>query len=167
MKQQKISILIVLVIGIWGFIGYRIYSHFHDEEPVYARVSHKVREEAANKDLERYTLLLSYRDPFLRAGEQRAVLKTVQPLHSEARIVAPKPGVTAPVQVALVNWSKIQYRGVVYNPSRKRKMAALTINGAEHFLQEGEMGDGLRVLVITGDSIQVFIEGNTRYIYKQ
>jgi len=131
------------------------------------RAPRKPREQAAAETPEKYALLLSYSDPFLKGRERRDIVKAVQPVVRQARVVATTPAVAAPVRVALVNWSKIQYRGVVYNPSRKRKMAALTINGTEHFLQEGEKGDGLNVLTITTDSIEVSVDGARKYLRKE
>jgi len=64
-KKKKTSILLVLVIGIWGLIGYNIYRYLNPEEPVFENQSQKMPTIKDGSILKDSLTISSYRDPFL------------------------------------------------------------------------------------------------------
>ena len=64
-KKQKTYTLLILVIGIWGLIGYNIYTYLNPKIEKHIPVSQKIN---ANKftPVKKDTLVITnYRDPFL------------------------------------------------------------------------------------------------------
>jgi len=64
-KKQKTTILLVLVIGIWGLIGYNIYTHLSPEIPVF---ENQFRKKTSTKEATVFKnsfTISTYRDPFL------------------------------------------------------------------------------------------------------
>lgn len=64
-KQQKTYILLVLVIGIWGLIGYNVYKNLNPEEPKSITNFTKTKTFNLDTKLKDTIVISNYRDPFL------------------------------------------------------------------------------------------------------
>ena len=155
MKNRKLTILIVLAVGVWGTIGYKIYQQV-DEEPVeYKAIPKKFATDTVYR--ERYDLVLSYDDPFLKKPAE--VKKAVKPLV--------KQRVVKQIQkeaVQLVNWNYFKYMGGIYNSSRKTKTASVKLGDVEHLMKEGETVDGFLLIEIRPDSLKVGFGKTTKFV---
>lgn len=159
LKNKKLLILSVLVVGIWGIIGYRIYDQMQEDGPVTVRPSRKPVQTVAAVDT--YTLALSYPDPFLR--------QQVKPVVAVKKSVTPKvqrPAVVAAPSI-MINWSLFQYSGMIGNATRKKKTAIVLYNGKDYIVGEGEEIDGFKVLEVYADSIRFGMDSQTKYIKKK
>jgi hypothetical protein len=157
-KNGKLILLSILVLGIWGTIGYRIIAGLDpaiDEVPRPVRVTPKVEAEA------KIELALSYPDPFLG---QRTLAPAIKK-NSEVKVIVPKEDKKKPV--VLVDWSKVEYVGLIRNPERNVHIATLRIGGQDYFVKEGEQVDIFVVSKITKDSIQVMLNDQVNYIKRK
>ncbi|MBT1710553.1 hypothetical protein KK062_20075 [Fulvivirgaceae bacterium PWU5] len=159
LKNKKLLILSVLVVGIWGIIGYRIYDQMQDDAPVAVRPSRTPVQTVAETNT--YTLSLSYPDPFLR--------QQVKPVVAVKKSVAPKVQrpVVATAPSVMINWSLLQYRGMISNATRKKKTAIVQYSGKDYIVGEGEEIDGFKVLEVHADSIRFGMDSQTKYIKKK
>src|SRR5687768_7480752 len=116
MKNKKLMILLVAVAGVWGTIGFKIYQSLTDEPETFQGARRRPVMDSIPKEV--YTLSLQYTDPFLKknkAQQNKPVEKKM--------IQAAKPIVVVP-QI-MIDWSKVQYLGMLHNASRKITTATI------------------------------------------
>jgi len=159
MKNKKlIYFLIIVVLGVWGIIIYRVFSAIGNGDDDAATPAVKPIKEAFNdyaipKDTTK--LLLNYRDPFGLVKQKDTagtVIHAVKRMNSTVNI---KPA---------INWSFITYSGYIRNPSTKRLVALVSVNGQNLTLAEGETKNQVKLLRNLRDSIKVSYEGKTKFI---
>ena len=160
MKNKKLTyFLIAIVVGLWGLIIYRIIGAISADDEGLSPVSAPSVKEAYNdfslpKDTAK--LQLNYRDPFgITKQKDTVTLKTSRPL-------SPKT-LTMPVKPAM-NWSFITYSGYIRNPSTKKLIALVNINGQSTTLSEGESKNQVKLIKNLRDSIKISYEGKTKFI---
>jgi hypothetical protein len=158
MKNKKLTyLLIFIVLVVWGLILHRVFAATSGNEDEGLPLAVTPAKEAYNdfeipKDTTR--LLLNYRDPFgLVKFKDTVALKTV--VHKDLIRLKVIPA---------INWNFIQYSGYIRNPSSKKLIALLTINGKNEMLSEGETIDQVKLIKNLRDSIRVSFNGKTKYI---
>lgn len=150
--RAKQYLLLLLVAGIWGIIGYRFLS-FTDDDGRVAPIRIQTRGE---KSLVKsaYQFQLNYPDPFLRS------INLEEPLEPEIEEIKKKPQRSFFLKIP-----EVILRGVVR--SKSSKAALIQVNGQQnHMVTEGQEFDGFRVLElsdkevsllhISSDSVMVF-----------
>jgi hypothetical protein len=147
--------LVVLV--VWGMIIYRIFSAVGGNDDNVAVTPVKSAKEAYNdfsipKDTTR--LLLNYRDPF-GIVKQRDTDKIIIRKVSERKV---------PVQIKPMDWGFIKYSGYMLNPSTKKLIALISINGQNITLAEGQTKNDVTLIKNLRDSIKISFEGKTKFI---
>lgn len=156
-RNNKVYLLGLLVMGIWGTIGYRIYQHLNDDGNVEYAAPFLVRPTVDSLPVTK-VLALDYDDPFLK---RKGIAVTSSDKQMKIRSLGLKKTETQDVQV---NWNAIQYEGVVYNATRKVKTVSLVVNGNDYFLKEGEVRDGFKVLEIQPDSVKISYNSIIRFV---
>jgi hypothetical protein len=63
-----------------------------------------------------------------------------------------------------MNWSFISYAGYIRNPSSKKLIALVSINGQNITLAEGETKNQVKLMKNLRDSIKISYEGKTKFI---
>jgi hypothetical protein len=154
MKNKKLAMLLVLVACIWGTIGYKIIAQLNDDVEIKPLRRAK---SAQTEDVKTYDLSLAYVDPFLK--------KRILPVSETKRMISRPVKVVAPPEpVVIIDWSVIQYAGLVFNNSRKIKMASVKVNGNDYFVREGDDIEGFRIADIHSDSIKILFSTSSKYI---
>lgn len=142
-KNTKTYVLIVLVVGIWGTIGYTIFSGLSPDYKVdnTNTVSASFNIEKF-KVKEKFEIIANYRDPFL--GKLPVVKKTNVVRGQKKTTPAPN----------------IVYTGFVESSSKKQRMFFVSINGTQHLLKvKARIGD---VTLLSGTSKEIKVKyGNT------
>lgn len=161
MNVKKTIGLSVLVIGIWGTIGFKILQGLSDETvselPPVVRAAHI---EVDSKD--NYPLVLNYNDPFLKRPFRIIKQENSTPLPAKNI----KPSVSAPPQI-IVEWEKIEFLGIMNNTSRSSTIASIRIDGVDYFGKKGKIVNGFKIENIYKDSIQIAFGTQTKYIKKK
>lgn len=158
MKNKKLAyFLIIVVLGVWGIILYRVFSAVGSDDDQSVPVATKPVKEAFNdftlpKDTTK--LLLNYRDPFGLVKPKDTMIKAVKIFKISNPVVA-KPG---------INWSFITYSGYIRNPASKKLVALVSINGQNTALMEGETKGQVKLLKNLRDSIKISYGGKTKFI---
>jgi len=156
MKNKKLTMLLVLVACIWGTIGYKVISQLNEDDLSPIEPRRFVAKGVSESKVE-YTLSLSYVDPFLKK-----VTSSSEPV--KRRIVKQPVKVEPTVPPIIIDWSVVQYFGLVNNNTRKSKTASVKINANEYFVREGEMVDGFSVGIINVDSIKMMFGTSSKFI---
>lgn len=150
-------LLIVSVLGLWGFIFYRVADNV---STVPAKISAPGKKVLVGEDKvfsvkDTFTLLLNYRDPF--TGEI-----AMEPVN-EARESARNLPLLKPDPPKLPH---VIYTGYIINPGSKRAVSIITINGKEQMMAEGETIGDVKLLINRKDSVQVHYKGRNYFIRK-
>lgn len=164
MKQNKklVYILLPIACGIWGYISFQIYSRFNSQEESPKLVNQNKEIKNTQFLTDTISLLLNYKDPFLKGLEIGH--KTEKRSY---RLIFPKKGESNTIisnKSEFKQWPIIFYNGLIENRANKRKIAVLQINGIDLFLKENESKDGLRIIKILKDSIQLEFQNSIKYI---
>jgi len=159
MKNKKLTyLLIVIVAGLWGLIIYRVIGAMAADDDTATTVSAPVVKETFNdfslpKDTAK--LLLNYHDPFGLAKKRDTIISKAEPISHKSLPVVTKPA---------LNWSFITYSGYIRNPSTKKLVALVSINGQSTTLSEGESKSRVKLIKNLRDSITISYEGKIKVI---
>ncbi|WP_269234874.1 hypothetical protein [Flavobacterium flavigenum] len=164
MAKKKINIiLILLVLGLWGTVGYRaLYRQFADSE-----ITNSIQDQKYNvaiKQINKDTFKLEKinRDPFLNKEFQNTAIiavskKTIS--HNTVKKVMVQP---VPKKQANISWPSLQYYG--YLKSKDKELVLLKIDSKLYKLKLNETQNGLTIRKKYKDSIEVTFNSETRMI---
>ncbi|HTK19616.1 MAG TPA: hypothetical protein VL442_08895 [Mucilaginibacter sp.] len=162
MKNKKLTyFLLVVVAGLWGLITYRVVDAMSaDDETPPAMPAPIVKEIFNDFSLPKDTtkLLLNYRDPFGQVKSKDTVISRSKSTLSHKTLT-----IAAAAKPAM-NWSFITYSGYIRNPTTKKLVALISINGQSMTLAEGESKNQVKLLKNLRDSIRISYEGKTKVI---
>ena len=133
MKNKKNTIfLVVVVLFVWGFLSYKIYLVINPQDEAIQIESVKtVFKPNEIKEMEKFTINLNYRDPFL--GKLITENTNKQPNKKKA---------------VVVEFPQIIYKGMLSTKKTNKSATVffVTINNVEHFLATGEQIEGIKLL---------------------
>ncbi len=164
MAKKKINIiLIIVVLGLWGTVGYRtINRYFMDNVSVINAeiANHNVSLKKINKDT--FELKKVDRDPFLnRQFNEKPVFVTSVSFHAPIK-KALKPTPVPKVKYD-IPWPQLQYFG--YLKSNDIELVLLKIDSKLHKLKLNDEVNGLLVKKKFKDSIEVVFNSQSRIIH--
>ncbi|MBT1705600.1 hypothetical protein [Chryseosolibacter indicus] len=161
MKNSKVTWLIILVIGVWGTIGFKIYRSLNSDEQILTPTLPKKMTQVTTK--ENYPLLLNYNDPFLKKNQLKKAseiqLKTIAVSRSVKREDQNRN--------VIITWDKIVYMGLMHNASKNIVVASLKIDGNDYIGQQGQLVNGFKIESIFKDSLQLSFGNQFKFIKKQ
>jgi hypothetical protein len=154
MKNKKLQwVLLPAVLLIWGYVGYRFFSGMQGNTPVPLGSGKSQVLAVADVDTLRYELKLNYPDPFLK-NQKRRVVSSPDPAPGAAK-APPKPKVKVTVQPMPVRWPDIAYKGQIEKKGAAAPLCIVEIGKALHFMRVGGEEQGIKLLKVYTDSIQV------------
>ncbi len=157
-NKATVYVLVTAVALVWGLIIYRVYSAISaggDDTPPVSSVN-SAKESFNDYSLPKDTakLQLNYRDPFGLTIQKDTVRVAKEHIVNQIKKL-PQPQ---------FNWDFIKYSGYLKNPTSKKLIAFLTVNGKDVALAEGETIDNVRLLKNLHDSVKVSFNGKIKYI---
>lgn len=163
MKNKGVTYLLLgAVCLIWGIVIYRIISCMGDEETGMPETSSSKYVDL-DSVTEKYALIASYRDPFLGksvivpyANQQRKA-SMVKP------IVIPKP-ITPPKPVVYIDWSFIQYHGLISNKGTAKLIGLLKIKEEDHIVSANTAIGDVKITFLSKDSVGVIYQEQKKMI---
>lgn len=159
MKEKKkiYFILVPIVLFVWILIIYRVISVVYPEnETAQLAVSHE-QKDLTVKNTNQYQVTGDYRDPFL---------PVVYIKKSKSSGIKITPKVVVPKVIKA--WPKVEYLGSVStNSSTHDQLLYIKIDGKNRYMKTGETKDGLKLLKITKDSVEVDFMGERKFIYSK
>lgn len=143
-KQQKTYLLLIIVVAVWGLIGYQIYNHLNPDVPSVKKVFAKKYIPKIQVKKEKYTLKGAYRDPFLGKMVTQKTTKRRQ----EKKPTMPFPS--------------IQYNGVVQGG--KNTSYIITVDNQQEILKVGKTFQKITLVYANSTKIKVRFQGVTKVI---
>ncbi|MGY4538166.1 hypothetical protein ACVW0P_002586 [Mucilaginibacter sp. UYNi724] len=161
--SKKVIINIVLgivVVGIWANSIKGIISGLNEDEPDLPQVkltgkNPPFNDYAVMKDTAH--LALNYRDPF-HVGSVKTVKDTSR---KPVRSLMPE---TRNLLKVTEDLSNIKYSGFINNPSSKKTISVLSINGKSTMVADGERAEGIKMVRNMGDSIKIIYKNKVHFI---
>ena len=151
MAKKKINIvLIVLVLGLWGTIGYRTVNQYFFKHSVNDRkvVNTNLNLNKINKDT--FQMQNIARDPFLNVSLiNNAVKKTYkqQPMKIKAFVIE-KP-------IVVINWPSISYHGYIKSKNKTDELVLIMIDKKLYKLRKSDDIIGIKLYKIYKDSVEL------------
>jgi len=137
-KNTKTILLVILLLGIWGVIGFRIYEHTNGNANLECReLTYKYQAPIVPEDKE-YKLQLNYKDPFLGAIKRVKTVKKSEPKKKS-------------LYNRRMRWPKVEYKGCIYR--KKRQLGMIEYKGKLEFIRNGAVLGDLRVIHVYKDSV--------------
>lgn len=150
-NKTKTYVLIVLVLGIWGLIGYRVLSAVNPKEPTvpqqYVDVAFHPKAQTAT---DTFSIQKANRDPFLGTllvKKEKQSIKKVQ-------------------VKTTVEWPQISYQGHIAQQKGKAEIFIVSINGRQQLMKTGQILDGVKLVHGTEKAIALSYKGIRKTIQK-
>ncbi|HVD97198.1 MAG TPA: hypothetical protein VNB90_03265 [Cytophagaceae bacterium] len=165
MKSKTTTyILMSGVLLIWGLVFYRVFAGLDSNNDDVVVMAQKLPAKSIEQKEEPTVLVLgNYRDPFLGAAsnafnvnENVIAKKTVS---SKTKLTIKKEEATAPI-----DWSFINYIGIVYNKQTDKKVGVIRLWDKEYMVSEKDIINNVTILHKEKDSMQVEYNGNKQWI---
>ena len=149
MKGKKNTyILLILVLAIWGVIGYRMVAAFGPDENHQIQNNFDVSfKPKVFREQDSFTIHNYERDPFL--GSFKKPLKKKQ----KTTVVKPK-----------VIWPEITYSGAMGDTKNIETIFFISINNTQYLMKKKDENMGVVLLKGTENNIIVRFEGNKKTI---
>ena len=152
MKNKKnVYFLVIAVIAIWGYIGYKMYSSLNPEDAIITLQNQAaIFKPEKIKEIEKFTINANYRDPFL--GKLFAEKKSKKRNTS----VKKKPIVVFP---------SIIYNGLIKPKEYGRAtLFLIIINNQQQFLSVGKQIDGVKLMKGNDKEISILFKTKRKTI---
>ncbi|SFZ93401.1 hypothetical protein SAMN05428642_103112 [Flaviramulus basaltis] len=148
-NKTKTYILLTLVLGIWGVIGYRIMSALNPTAPEMAKTNFDVSfNPKKNTALDTFSIQTSERDPFLGT------------LYIKKKIAS------KPIKTETVNWMPIIYHGTVSGQEGKNQIFVVSINSEQHLMKQGQTINDVTFIRGNKSQINLSYKGERKTINK-
>jgi hypothetical protein len=161
-SKTSLWILIPAVLGIWGAIGWNVYSAMNGDEDNATVKTIASSQQTENKVApDTFELLLDYPDPFTNDPYKQkttaAVIHNTNNHQHTAIASAPKED---------AQWPTIIYSGLVKQPATGKMLGFLSVNGESYFVKVGDEVGGVRVIAITGEEILLSYKSQLEHFNK-
>ena len=174
MKKKSLTyILISVALGIWVYVFYSIFSVVANDNAIESKPLVKRKQQDSSTFVkETYSLLVNYTDPFLKSrqsvytatsvgGEKNVPGKKTDKSKSQKQIDQEN------LEAAdLAFCKRVSYGGMIRNNSSKKHIAILSIENKEYMLAAGESANGVTLLKITTDSVEITCRDRKMFVHK-
>lgn len=153
--KKSLYFLIPVNLFVWGYVGFKIYRAFNEEEDVLPFEQAVSVSKLKKEDSIVYKLALNYADPFLKEEPR---YKTNANSGSSGNI--PKPSVNPPVQKTITAVPKtidLKYLGLVENKSSGAATGLISINGKSYLVKKGDVVEGVSIKSISSEKLEAKI----------
>lgn len=151
-KQNKTYILLAVVLGIWGLIGFKFFAATNPSSPEIAEISSdQIFVPKQIKARETFAIVANYRDPFL--GTVQAPKKKVKK--------RPKVAVK---KKKIVPTKSIQYSGFITDSNSKQKIFFVSVDGQQQMMSINDTFQEVKLVRGTKTSIRVRHNGSVQTI---
>ncbi|MFI5203875.1 MAG: hypothetical protein ACHQF2_05210 [Flavobacteriales bacterium] len=159
-KKLITSLLLIAVIGIWGYVGYSFFSGSGSDEITDTTEPAIVSNEVSADKFANQELNLNYTDPFLKQKEVKRII-------TQQKKSVPAIDKTVKKEETAYAWPEIKYKGLIVNQSNnEKKLAILVVNGKESIIREGETIADVRVVAFDKSKVEMKHEKELRVFMK-
>lgn len=168
MKNSKATYFLLVVVAIiWGLIGYRIWSHFHDSDIDNSEMYIFTDTTIVKPDMNEITeLKLNYGDPFLKSSFAyvRRSETTKRSSSNQNHNIRRRIGTlnnTKPMEKKII-WPDIIYSGLILNDKSNEELGLIEVNKESFLVRKGEIRNDVLIKEIYADSIIVTFQNEQR-----
>ena len=136
-KNQKTYLLLIVLVLVWGAIGYEIYSYMSPEEDELSMISSTKYIPPKSEKAVEYTIQPDYRDPFLGKIYRKKVAKKKVKKLSKAAVIFPN----------------IRYNGIIKGA---KNAYIITINGTQEIFQLKQSFKG--ITLVRANDVEIVLE---------
>jgi hypothetical protein len=159
MKKKKIIYLMLpVVILVWGFVFYQLYSYFFSKPKIANQETiYQINEDEIKRDT--FSIVANYRDPFLgtKASINNEAIKTNN-YTSNKTVTGSK--------VTTELWPSIEYHGMIKNNNSNKRVGIIKIDGKEFLVKEGDEKYDVKIIQIDKEEIKVRFQKENRTVTK-
>lgn len=149
-NKTKTYILLAVVIGVWGIIGYKISNGLSPNVPeIVAQDYEKSFKPKTIAEVERFSIENVERDPFLGTLSRKKSVTTL--------IVKPK-------KKTVENAPIITYNGLVKKQHSNKQVFVVNINNKQYLLKQGQEVDSVKLIRGNKKSIVIRYRGKNQTI---
>jgi hypothetical protein len=156
-KKRTQSILLIVVVLIWGAVLYQIFGP-EEKNPVQIDNSFQTEVQEFEEVIKEQKLTLSYQDPFLNGkyinGKRKSEIAS-EPIQQRTQSIN-KPTIVESIKPKKVMWPNISIGGLV------NKQLLIKINAKHFILDKSDTIQGIIFNFPVRDSIQVKHEHETK-----
>jgi len=147
-KQQKTYTLLLIVIAVWGIIGYQVFNQLNHQEDSISLKKEKLtyipKERIEHKN---YIVKANYRDPFL------------------GKYLVKKKRKTKKTKEEILPFPTVVYNGIIDGGSKKSYI--FTVNGKQEILKPNNTFKGITLIKATNENATVKFKGIIKKIVIQ
>ncbi|TJY37397.1 hypothetical protein [Pontimicrobium aquaticum] len=144
-NKLKTYVLLIIVIGVWGLIGFKVWSNFNPDIPEAKAKNLNVSfSPKANVKIDSFSIQETKRDPFLGTITKKLEKK------ANTKIKKSVP----------FNWIPISYQGIITNQGSKQQIFIININGQQLLFKKGQTIN--EVSLIQGNAKQITVRYKNR-----
>ncbi|WP_298341162.1 hypothetical protein [uncultured Algibacter sp.] len=150
-SKTKTYLLLVLVLAIWGAIGYQIVSAVNPEKEKVVNQDFAIAfNPKAETEVDTFSIQTADRDPFLGT---RLVKQTSKSTLSKLK------------QQPVV-WKPITYHGNISNQNKKAVVYVISIEGSQYLMKIGQVVKNIKLIKGTSKHVQLRYKGKIKTITK-
>ncbi|MDD7886050.1 hypothetical protein [Flavivirga sp. 57AJ16] len=150
-NKTKTYVLLALVLGIWGIIGYRIVSTINPVAPDVVQQGFEVAfNPKAQIEVDTFSIQPVNRDPFLGT-----LLVKKKPKRTFKKPTQPK-----------VVWLPVLYHGSISKQDTKTKVFIVSINGQQNLMKIGQTIHGVKLIKGNSNSVTLTYKEARKTIQK-
>lgn len=153
-KKLSLILTLLLVLTVWGIIGYKIVSAFssNDNKIASRNVVSIKKQPFAKLEKPNFTINIPKRDPFLGKTYGLAVKKK-----KERKKVAPKK--------KIVPWPHIVYKGNVSDKNSTTSIYLVEVDGVSYFLKQGDVfKEHIKLVKAYNDKVVLSLNKETKVV---
>lgn len=167
MKKNINIVLIVVVLGLWGTVGYKAinnYFFFKKAEVKPASFNAGISNRQINKDTFRIETLA--RDPFLNKQGQEMVSVTKK-YEAKPSGVGNKQVIQFIKPMEYINWPSISYYGYIKSKENNEELILVKINDKLYKIRINDQIEGITLKKVYKDSIEFNFNKEKKTIQKK
>jgi len=147
-KRHKEIVLGLLVVVVWGGIGYKVISFLGEDSPNEVLTQFFAYEKSGisvSKNM--FSIDANYADPFLKSMEVESLEPYTEP--------SPEFQPAEYSSFSVIKWPEIGFSGIIQTSDKTKKFGMVKVFGNDYFIKEQDTIMGIRVLAIYRDSIKL------------
>jgi hypothetical protein len=136
--KKKTYLLLVVVISVWGAIGYKIWIGLNPSLPEVIQQDVTIAfNPKTNSVIDTFSVQSFARDPFLGVLSQKNKTKGKKTIKKE------------------MVWIPIQYHGMIAKQNKRNKVFIVTIEGQQYVMKVGQLINGVKLL--NGNNTTIYV----------
>jgi hypothetical protein len=157
MKKKVNGILLLLVLCLWGAVGYKTIKNYFNSNNTVNKIENNRSIETKQIRKDTFQLEKIVRDPFLnkQAAEPKSIVASNYNWKPKNIPKKSLPSVSAEPLDVTINWPQISYYGFIKSKNKSEEMILVKIDTQLHKLRKNSSINGVFIHKVYRDSIEV------------